>query len=115
MSMVDLEPITAEEDRNSRFGHQSGDLIGHGLVDLQRDMTKYDAVRLRQLIENHRHYTGSERAKLILDNWEAYLPKFVKVMPVEYRKALEAMSRHQAADTTGFDVLEIGLKHASGA
>jgi glutamate synthase (NADPH/NADH) large chain len=114
MSMVDLEPIAAEEERMSRFSHQSGDLHGHGLVDVQRDMTRFDAARLRQIVENHRHYTGSERARLILENWEAYLPKFVKVMPVEYRKALEAMSRHQTADTTGFDVLEIGLKQASG-
>jgi glutamate synthase (NADPH/NADH) large chain len=111
LAMVDLEPIAAEEERMSRFSHQTGDLIGHGLVDINRDMTRYDAVRLRQLIENHRHYTGSERAKAILDDWDAYLPKFVKVMPVEYRKALEAMARHQAADTTGFDVLEIGLRN----
>jgi glutamate synthase (NADPH/NADH) large chain len=115
MAMVDLEPIAAEEDRNSRFSHQTGDLHGHGLVDVQRDMTKYDAVRLRQLVENHGHYTGSARARHILDNWEAYLPKFVKVMPVEYRKALEAMARAQAADTTGLDVIEIGLRRAQGA
>jgi glutamate synthase (NADPH/NADH) large chain len=111
LAMVDLEPIAAEEDRMSRLGHQSGDLQGHGLVDVQRDMTRYDATRLRQLIENHGHYTGSQRAKLILDNWETYLPKFVKVMPVEYRKALEAMAHHQAGDTTGLDVLEIGLRN----
>jgi glutamate synthase (NADPH/NADH) large chain len=115
LSMVDLEPIAAEEDRMSRFSHQTGDLQGHGLVDVQRDMTRFDAVRLRQLVENHGHYTGSARAKLILENWEAYLPKFVKVMPVEYRKALEAMTLHQTADTTGFDVLEIGLRNGRGA
>ncbi len=114
LAMVDLEPIAAEEERMSRFAHQAGDLHGHGLVDVQRDMTRFDAVRLRQMIENHRHYTGSERARLILENWDAYLPKFVKVMPVEYRRALEAMSRAQAADETGFDVLEIGLQHARG-
>jgi glutamate synthase (NADPH/NADH) large chain len=90
-------------------------LIGHGLVEVQRDMTRFDATRLRQLIENHRHYTGSERARAILENWEACLPKFVKVMPVEYRKALEAMAKHQSSDSTGFDVLEIGLNHARGA
>ena len=114
LAMVDLEPIPAEEERMSRYSHQSGDLEGHGLVDVQRDMTRLDAVRLRQLIENHRHYTGSERAKLVLDDWAAYLPKFVKVMPVEYRKALEAMSRAQAADQTGFDVLEIGVQMQKG-
>ncbi len=111
LAMVDLEPIAAEEDRMNRYSHQAGDLQGHGLVDVQRDMTRFDATRLRQLIENHRHYTGSERARLILEQWDAYLPKFVKVMPVEYRKALQAMSVAQAADTTGFDVLEIGLQN----
>jgi glutamate synthase (NADPH/NADH) large chain len=108
LSMVDLEPIAAEEERMRR-SHQAGDLAGHGLVDVQRDMTRYDAERLRQLIENHRHYSGSERARRILEDWETYLPKFVKVMPIEYRKALEQMSRAQAADPTGFDVLEIGV------
>jgi glutamate synthase (NADPH) large chain len=112
LSMVDLEPIAAEEDRMSRYSHQAGDLAGHGLVDVQRDMTRFDAERLRQLIENHRHYTGSERARLILDDWDYYLPRFVKVMPIEYRKALEKMTRAQAADQTGFDVLEIGVQAA---
>jgi glutamate synthase (NADPH/NADH) large chain len=115
MAMVDLEPIPAEEERMNRFSHQAGDLAGHGVVDVQRDMTRFDSVRLRQLIENHRHYTGSARARHILENWAAYLPKFVKVMPVEYKKALEAMSRAQSVDQTGFDVLEIGFLHARGA
>ncbi len=43
MAMVDLEPIPAEEERMNRFGHQAGDLQGHGLVDVQRDMTRFDA------------------------------------------------------------------------
>ena len=115
MAMVDLEPVPAEEERMSRFGNQAGDLASHGVVDLQRDMTQFDAQRLRQLIENHRHYTGSEKARQILENWDAYLPKFVKVMPVEYRRALEEMKAAQAADTTGFDVLEVGMQRASGA
>jgi glutamate synthase (NADPH/NADH) large chain len=60
-------------------------------------MTKDDELRLARLIENHRRYTGSERAKAILDNWAAYLPRFVKVLPTEYRKALEAIKpRHIA-------------------
>ena len=54
-------------------------------------MTKHDDERLFQLISNHLHYTGSSRAKLILDNWEEYRPKFVKIMPVEYRRAMQEM------------------------
>nr|VFK43584.1 MAG: hypothetical protein BECKSD772F_GA0070984_11512 [Candidatus Kentron sp. SD]VFK48708.1 MAG: hypothetical protein BECKSD772E_GA0070983_11377 [Candidatus Kentron sp. SD] len=43
----------------------------------------------KMLIARHVRHTGSERRKTILDNWEEYLPKFVKVMPVEYRRVLE--------------------------
>jgi glutamate synthase (NADPH/NADH) large chain len=46
-----------------------------------------------QLITNHHTYTGSARAKEILDNWTTYRTKFVKVMPVEYRRALQEMDR----------------------
>jgi glutamate synthase (NADPH/NADH) large chain len=78
------------------------------------DMTRLDAERLHQLIARHAHYTNSARAKMILDNWAAYQPKFKKVMPVEYRRALAEFAKHQAADQTGFDVLEIGLPAAKG-
>ena len=71
-------------------------------------MTRFDEERLYQLIERHLHYTGSERARAILADWSAYLPKFVKVMPVEYRRALEEMARRQVLDTTGLGALEIG-------
>ena len=59
-------------------------------------MTRHDAERLYQLISNHAHYTGSARAREILDNWQTYLPKFVKVMPVEYRRALKEMEAQNA-------------------
>ncbi len=36
------------------------------------DMTRFDAERLRQLIANHLQYTGSTRAREILDNWDDY-------------------------------------------
>jgi len=96
LAMIDLEPVTAEEEATARTLHQAGDLEGHGLVDVMGDMTRHDAERLRALIERHAHYTGSARARAILDDWQAYLPKFRKVMPVEYRRALAEMARAQA-------------------
>ena len=89
MAMVDLEPISDEDRAMESIGHQKGDLETHGLVDIMADMTGYDALRLRKLIENHMHFTDSGRARNILDNWDDYLPKFVKVMPVDYRRALQ--------------------------
>ena len=102
----------ADSEREPGHGasrHQTGDLESHGLVDVT-DMTRFDAERLYQLIENHLHYTGSTRAKAILDDWATYLPKFVKVMPVEYRRALEEMARRQSVDKAGLGEIEIGLR-----
>ena len=76
-SMVELEAVPREE----RAANDDG-------IDPSSDMTRYDERRLRGLIENHQRYTGSDRARAILDDWDNYLPKFVKVMPVEYRRAL---------------------------
>ena len=53
--------------------------------------------RLHQLIENHQQYTGSERAAEILANWDEFRPKFVKVMPTEYRRALAEIEAAQNA------------------
>ena len=102
LSMVELEPVAEEEELNQRIHHHGGDLEGHGRVDVMADMTRFDSERLHQLISNHARYTHSDRAKHILDNWESYLPKFRKVMPVEYRRALqELMAQQQPALVAG--------------
>jgi len=44
------------------------------------------------MIENHQRHTGSAAARRVLDNWEATLAKFVKVMPLDYKKAIEQMT-----------------------
>ncbi len=56
-----------------------------------------DATRLKQLIEKHYENTGSERAQMMLENWDDVLTKFIKVMPTDYRKALEARQSKKAA------------------
>ncbi len=100
MAMVDLEPVAEEEHLNQSIHHQGGDLESHGRVDIMSDMSRFDAERLRQLITNHLQHTGSTRAREILDNWEATLPKFRKVMPVEYRRALaELMTQTEQRQT----------------
>jgi len=92
LAMVELEPVASEEEAMQRHHHSGGDLQGHGRVDVMSDMSRFDAERLHQLIANHARYTGSNRARKILENWEVYLPKFRKVMPVEYRRALAQLA-----------------------
>jgi glutamate synthase (NADPH/NADH) large chain len=112
LAMIDLAPVSAEEEVMRRLGNGGGSLESHGLVDVMQDMTSQDAERLHLLVTRHMHYTNSAKAKLILSDWGAWLPKFKKVMPVEYREALKQMERVQAADTTGLEILEIGLPRA---
>lgn len=102
LAQVELEPIEEEDDALERLEHLGGDLETQGRVDVSHDMTRFDAIRLRQIIENHLHYTNSDMAWKILHNWEAYLGRFVKVMPVEYRRALREMqAEHEAARAVG--------------
>jgi len=69
------------------------DLASHGRVDVLEDMTRFDTERLKLLIGRHARCTGSTVAARILGEWNSYCPKFRKVMPVEYRRALAEMER----------------------
>lgn len=98
MAMVELEPVPEEDDMLEKLHHHGGDLMYKGRVDVSGDMTRHDEERLYQLVSNHLHYTGSVRAKEILEHWTDYRPKFRKVMPVEYRRALEEMERMRMSE-----------------
>jgi len=106
LAMVELEPIIAEDEALESLDHQGGDLETHGMVDVSHDMTRFDDIRLHQLITKHLHYTNSTVAKRILDDWDRYLPKFVKVMPVDYRRALREMQAQQEAAASASTVTQ---------
>ena len=57
-------------------------------VDLEPVVDPKDAELLYNLISRHAEFTGSPQAKWILENWEATLPKFIKVFPHEYKRVL---------------------------
>ncbi len=84
-----------------------------GMVGLEEMTDPDDIAELRGLVENHLRYTGSAVARRVLDQWTALLPKFVKVMPVDYKRALAVMARAQAQSrsservyVTDTDILE---------
>jgi len=68
------------------------------MVELEPVRDKADKALLRGMIERHAQYTGSAKAKKVLRQWEMMLPKFVRVMSVEYKKVLaqrQAQKVHQ--------------------
>ncbi|MCB9782859.1 MAG: glutamate synthase large subunit [Candidatus Omnitrophica bacterium] len=71
------------------------------MVDLEAVENETDIDLLKGMIENHQHYTGSSVAEKMLANWDDVLPKFVKVMPTDYKRALEELERERIAETVG--------------
>jgi glutamate synthase (NADPH/NADH) large chain len=86
LAMVRLEKIAASQggDPAGQPKQRSVSVADAGMGDL----LEFDAERLRILVERHLLHTASPRARQILDNWDTSLSKFVKVMPLDYAKAL---------------------------
>jgi glutamate synthase (NADPH/NADH) large chain len=83
-SMVTLEPLLAESEQEARLARE---LWHQGAAD---------EVLLKGLIESHARHTGSAQAERILESWSEFRPKFVKVFPNEYRRALgELAAKHR--------------------
>jgi len=98
LSMVDADPVDAVspvdpfEDSHRPSAHSpSVESSGMG------NALSFDAERLRILVERHHRYTGSARAKHILDTWDVAVGQFVKIMPKDYRQALAAERKAAAA------------------
>ena len=86
---VELEPI---DPAGSSYGHGAPRQAGSSVEDNgMGDPLRYDAERLRIILERHLLATGSERARAILADWPAALQHFVKVVPPEYRRALQEL------------------------
>ncbi len=74
------------------------------MVDLE-PLDDGDSATLRGMLLLHAEFTGSSRAATVLAAWETYLPKFVKVMPRDYRRVLQALTRAREAGLSGDDAL----------
>jgi glutamate synthase (ferredoxin) len=66
------------------------------MVALERVEDEEDAAQLRRMIERHVLYTRSPLGQRTLDGWRELLPRFVRVVPHDYRRVLEAQARMRA-------------------
>jgi glutamate synthase (ferredoxin) len=71
------------------------------MVDLERLTDAAEIAELKSMIERHAEVTGSTRAREALDTWDKSLPKFVKVLPKDYKRVLMAMDRVIASGLSG--------------
>lgn len=91
-SMVELDSLSLEQDSFL----ENPPLSEEEWEEVLTDLTSFDLRHLHHLILRHVTYTHSPRAQRILEHWEEMVSKFVKVMPVEYRRALEQMKGYYA-------------------
>ncbi|MSP66489.1 MAG: glutamate synthase large subunit, partial [Alphaproteobacteria bacterium] len=95
-AMVDLEPVAPAEaggDERARPRQRAQSVSDNGMGD----MLRFDAERVRILVERHHLFTGSQRARALLENWDEALRHFVKVMPRDYRRALRELQAESPA------------------
>ena len=75
------------------------------MVGIEKVEEKKEIAALRAMIQKHFDYTKSEKAKAVLANWDQMLPKFVKVMPKDYKRMLACIERAQAQGLTGDEAI----------
>ena len=87
--------------------HQLFDtLCNLDMVDIESLWTQEDLQTLHALIQRHYQWTGSRQAQRILDNWAEMSGKFVKVMPIDYRKALQRQREQERVRQDGVPATE---------
>ena len=110
-AMVTLEPVLKAEEQHTR--------IDAGIWHRGQS----DEEQLKKLLQDHSRWTGSRRARDILENWDTSLKKFVKVFPHEYRRALaeiHARGRTGAGESPIADITQqvaataVEMKSAGG-
>ncbi|MFI3326403.1 MAG: glutamate synthase large subunit [Clostridia bacterium] len=62
------------------------------MVDIEKMISKADIKELKDMLEQHYEATKSEKALMILSDYEAYLPKFKKILPRDYAKMMKAIA-----------------------
>ncbi|MEN3366091.1 MAG: glutamate synthase large chain, partial [Burkholderiales bacterium] len=92
LSMVALDVVLASADQEAKVDRA----LWHSIV--RNGAVQTDEAILKALIERHFKYTGSTRARNLLDDWSNARSKFVKVFPTEYKRALGEMSAAKAKE-----------------
>ena len=75
------------------------------MVDLEQLEDPEEIREVHDLIQKHATYTQSTHAKSILENWDSLIPKFVKVMPRDYKRVLQHIQKALADGLSGDDAL----------
>jgi len=102
-AMVSLERVGTAQEQAATLGRSK----------MHRD--QHDEAQLRKLLEDHNRWTGSRRARELLDNWAVARTKFVKVFPNEYKRALAEMYERELEMASAGNNTAVAMKHETAA
>jgi glutamate synthase (ferredoxin) len=80
------------------------------MVGLEKLTDKDEIEEVRQMIARHGDYTKSTRAWKVLAEWDQHVPKFVKVLPKDYKRVLESLQRAKDAGLSGEDAIKVAFE-----
>jgi glutamate synthase (ferredoxin) len=87
--------------------------INMAMVSVETLDDAQEIAMVKGMIERHRTYTKSVRAQDVLDAWDKYLPKFVKVIPKDYKRMLAGIKRAEEQGLTGDDAIMVAFEENS--
>jgi glutamate synthase (ferredoxin) len=80
------------------------------MVGLETLTDPSEIAEVRQVIQNHADYTQSQKARQVLNNWDEMVSQFVKVMPRDYKRVLQAIQNAMASGLSGDDALNAAFE-----
>lgn len=89
------------------MAHSFAPKVNMSTIELGPVSDPQEVAELRSLIEDHRHYTGSEIADRVLRNFHHLLPMFVRVMPLDYKRVIEQEAQRAAEEKKRQSVIDL--------
>jgi glutamate synthase domain-containing protein 2/glutamate synthase domain-containing protein 1/glutamate synthase domain-containing protein 3 len=80
------------------------------MVDIESLDEAEEIARVHAMIERHLQYTGSARAKHVLDNWDDMVPKFARIMPKDFKRAVASLKRAHEQGLSGEEAIMVAFE-----
>src|SRR5262249_46484206 len=75
------------------------------MVGLERLEDADEIEQIRQMIQRHADYTRSQKAANVLSDWQRHVPKFVRVMPKDYKRVIESLKKVKEQGLSGEEAI----------
>ncbi len=84
--------------------------VNKQMVDIEPLTDTEEIAKVRGMIERHRELTGSARAKQVLESWTEKVPKFVRIIPRDYKRAVESLRRAHEQGLSGDEAIMVAFE-----